>query len=141
MTGAPFQKGQRVRMTAMARLAHPKRKYYSGVVTRCRPVGPLRIWYVSVRYDESKCKTQTQGHASEWELIPTADLTADQTAQSLADAVKLGDTNAALVLADHIFELYGGTKTPAPEPEPAPPSKPRAALKRYYTTIPRFEDL
>lgn len=120
MSEAPFKVGQRVRMTA----AFPSARLRTGVVvsvSKTKNRVGQQNWWVKVRKDGASPKTRPVTYylfADDpyrmWVPVPTDALTLDQTAQALADAVKRGDTNAALVLADRVFELCGGT--PAKKP-------------------------
>lgn len=110
MSDAPFKVGQRVRVKERHRRFYPGFRSLTGVVVDVefnRFSGGGVWWSVRVRRDG--LKTSRWFLADRWELVPVHDLTLDQTAQSLADAVKRGDANAALALADRVFELCGGT--------------------------------
>jgi hypothetical protein len=109
--GAPFAVGQRVRVKPASR------KYYRhytkplvGVVVGVETFRPLEspappeVW-LRVRRDGMASSRAQFFQADRWEAIPTDDLTLDQAAQDLADAVKRGDVHAALALADRVFEL------------------------------------
>lgn len=111
---APFYVGQRVRLTDEALRIFRVHKLYrgkstTGVVTGFKGPGyDPSNWRVLVQRDGYKSRP-SPWMLWQWEPVPIVDLTADETAQSLADAVKRGDLAAALPLADHLIELYGGT--------------------------------
>ena len=106
----PFQVGQRVRVKRGYRWQRWK-KTPTGVVCWVQPPDDrFSDWWVGVLRDGSK-SGMAGFFGTELEPLPLVDLTLDQTAQSLADAVKAGDTNAALLLADRVMELCGATRT------------------------------
>jgi hypothetical protein len=112
--GAPFAVGQRVRAKPSERAYYRHyKKPLTGVVVGVETYGPLVSGgapevFIMVRRDGAS--RARAFNANRWEPVPLIDLTLDQTAQDLADAVKRGDTAAALALADRVFELCGGTK-------------------------------
>jgi hypothetical protein len=109
MSDAPFAVGQRVRLTP--RPGAHRMRFSAGVVVALRAPGvPGRAWWVRVRRDGASPRSNEWFYAPNWEAVPTDDLTLDQAAQDLADAVKRGDVHAALALADCVFELCGGTR-------------------------------
>lgn len=104
---APFKAGQWVRMKPEHRRNHRNMKSFTGVVVSCGRYHPNGRWHVRLKRDG--LSSVSQHWAQLWEPVPTGDLTLDQTAQALADAVKVGDPHAALLLADRVMELVGGT--------------------------------
>lgn len=111
----PFKVGQPIRMVAHRA---GQTKFRTGVVAkiRFRPSLGGDYWDLWIKRDGSKAKGYRRSSWSPdhqfWEAIPINDLAMDQTAQALADAVRRGDLMAALPLADRVFELCGGSKSP-----------------------------
>lgn len=113
----PFKVGDMVRLTPHGHKTRPWLKLRRGIVMWIRPSGGWDVpaWRFGLAsFDKpTVCKrweliSSSGAHIPEWELVPAADLTTDETAQALARAVLAGDTEAALGLADHVFEIYGG---------------------------------
>jgi hypothetical protein len=88
--GAPFKVGDCVRMKPDRRRFYRNLKSYSGRVeeVRRRTLGASAAWFVTVKRDGLSMRDRREFVAANWEVIPTDALTLDQTAQSLADAVK-----------------------------------------------------
>lgn len=115
-TEPPLRVGDRVRLRPGCR---PTARYRTGTVVKVSREECTRgpFWVFRIRRDGTSPNTgdveypvyeRLPDRPAQWERVPLRDLTADETAQALADAVKAGNTEAALGLADHVFELYGG---------------------------------
>lgn len=116
MDGAPFKKGDRVRVKYAFRTR--SRKYVEGVVARVTEYsnGLLAgqewfFWHVTVQCEGAATRRfyVIPDRPCEWELMPLEDWAADTVARSLAQAVLDGDLGAALPLADRVMELCGAT--------------------------------
>lgn len=109
----PFKVGDRVRVVVGT---SPKIKHREGVVYKINFYGEINPrWEIVIsrkgheRYSWWAWKRE---EGVEWERIPTTDMNADDTCRELVAAYHRGDTDAALILADRIFELCGGTRSP-----------------------------
>jgi hypothetical protein len=110
VSDAPFKVGDRVRLSAegVKRLDGAEMwKSRTGRVRRIERDGD--DWFVHVARDQLSRPDHYPYWSPFWELVPVNELTLDQTAQALADAVKAGDVTAAMLLADRVVELCGGT--------------------------------
>lgn len=109
--GAPFKVGDRVALKPDAR---PGLKYRYGrvIAVEWREGVVYERWTVRVKRDEASKKSfPVFWDADECRPLLIDELFFDQVAQDLADAVKRGETHAAMALADRVMELCGGTKT------------------------------
>lgn len=110
MSDPTFSRGQRVRMTAKGLATFPRDRAHTGVVKAVH-LGGTGATYLSVHRDGYRSTRYERFHAGFWEPVPAGELAADHTAVSLAVAVLRGETDAAKLLADRVFELCGGTKS------------------------------
>jgi hypothetical protein len=108
---APFKAGDRVRMKARFRPAFVYHRSLTGVVKAAgETLGlPNGGAHQNLRIHRDGLSRPDAWGSGMWERVPVTDLTLDQTAQQLADAVKAGDVTAAMLLADRVVELCGGT--------------------------------
>ena len=103
-----FPVGAVVRLTAEGGRVYPRTKYRCGVVTGIRwgGHGDRRWWLVRVK---ARCGRRFRSSRSYepdiWEVVPHGDLSADEAARALANAVLAGDREAARALADRVMEL------------------------------------
>lgn len=107
-----FNVGDRVRMNPQRGQQMRRFKSHTGVVILCGVnddgFGNM-VPQVYVKRDGVHSKEWW--HVSWWLPIPRDELTRDETCQQLVCAYHRGDTDAALLLADRIFELCGGSRT------------------------------
>lgn len=101
--------GQRVRMTAHALACFPRDRSCTGTVKSVFKSGNTDMLRI-IRDGYSARRAQTF-HPHYWEPIPDGELTTDHTAICLAVSVLRGETDAAMLLADRVMELCGGTKS------------------------------
>jgi hypothetical protein len=102
-----FYVGQRVRMTeyGLRQICPISEESKRGTVVSTWIESGFR--YVRVQRDGRK--TKMTFFFAHWEPIPVAEMAADETAKALVAAYTAGETNAALLLADRLIELHGGT--------------------------------
>lgn len=100
--------GAAVRHSAMGCSTFPRDKYRRGVVAGIQQSRIGDGFGVRVKVWDGKRWRFSTYHPSFWEVIPHGDLAADEAAVSLANAVLVGDKEAARALADRVMELCNG---------------------------------
>lgn len=110
---APFKSGDFVRIKK--RFAS-RFKYKTGVVVEVEENSSISgpFWWVHIKRSNSSDLYAwfiPSRDNFQWELSPLEDWRSDEVSTLLAQSVLDGNLDAALLLADRIFEIYGGTKS------------------------------